>query len=699
MIEIIRGSNEKPVSTEELVDALSEKLKDSEGLIYIGYPIIATSLGSATLDVVLVTPEHGMVIFDVIEGTGIGKDNNSEVRDEIYLNATSRLLQTKELTKNRKLEVGVNVATYAPAVSQLDDSEIFHDKSSVNAFLDEIADIDKNSSYFLNLKSAIQAVTKLRASNRRRDIKKTDSRGAKLKAIEDSIAHLDSKQNRAVIETVEGPQRIRGLAGSGKTVILALKAAYLHSAYPDWNIAVTYNTRSLHGQFKDLITKFTIEQKGEEPDWEKLKIVQAWGSSRSTGIYYEFCQANDITYYDFRSASFRLSRAHPFARACKNALEEASKRSYIKTNYDAILIDEAQDFAYPFLQLCYAFLPKPKRLVWAYDELQNLEQMRMPSPKELFGVDLTNEPDAPKEDIILERCYRNPGPVLVTAHALGFGVERKEGLIQMFDSPSLWSEIGYKVIDGALEKGKKVVLARDKETSPDFLENHSNIDDLIIFKSFKSLDEQADWITSEIEKNLNDDELRRRDIVVISLDARKLKEDTALIRAKLYDKQISCHIPGDTTSPDVFFQDESIAFTSIYRAKGNEAPMIYIVDGEVVAEGSELISKRNKLFSAITRSKAWVRVTGIGEGMDALKEEFEKIKQKQFRIEMQLPTDEEMEKLRVINRDLTKTEIKEREVIGKNLEFLVKKLKSGEIRPEEIGGLEQLKIILDEQKS
>jgi superfamily I DNA and RNA helicase len=31
-------------------------------------------------------------------------------------------------------------------------------------------------------------------------------------------------QSKAVIETVDGVQRIRGLAGSGKTIVLALKA-------------------------------------------------------------------------------------------------------------------------------------------------------------------------------------------------------------------------------------------------------------------------------------------------------------------------------------------------------------------------------------------------------------------------------------------------------------------------------------------
>ena len=92
-----------------------------------------------------------------------------------------------------------------------------------------------------------------------------NSRGAKLKRLEDSIATLDNRQSRAVIETVNGVQRIRGLAGSGKTIVLALKAAYLHVQHPDWRIAVTFNTRSLKGQFRRLINNFSVEQAGEEP--------------------------------------------------------------------------------------------------------------------------------------------------------------------------------------------------------------------------------------------------------------------------------------------------------------------------------------------------------------------------------------------------------------------------------------------------
>ena len=48
------------------------------------------------------------------------------------------------------------------------------------------------------------------------------------------------------------------------------------------------------------------------------------------------------------------------------------------------LVDEAQVFSPYFLQLCYNMLKKPYRLVYAYDELQNLSSQSLPSPEQIF---------------------------------------------------------------------------------------------------------------------------------------------------------------------------------------------------------------------------------------------------------------------------------------------------------------------------
>ena len=47
--------------------------------------------------------------------------------------------------------------------------------------------------------------------------------------------------------------RAKTTAGSGKTIILALRAAYLHTQNPEWKIAITINTRSLKGQFQTYV--------------------------------------------------------------------------------------------------------------------------------------------------------------------------------------------------------------------------------------------------------------------------------------------------------------------------------------------------------------------------------------------------------------------------------------------------------------
>ena len=69
----------------------------------------------------------------------------------------------------------------------------------------------------------------------------------------------------------------------------------------------------------------------------------------------------------------------------------------------------------------------------------------------------------------------------------------------MFEQDTLWKDIGYEVADGQLEDGKRVVLQRTPQSSPEFLEKHSNIDDLIVFKSFKSKEEQDSWVAEQIK--------------------------------------------------------------------------------------------------------------------------------------------------------------------------------------------------------
>ncbi|MBF0419007.1 MAG: ATP-binding domain-containing protein [Magnetococcales bacterium] len=717
MVTIIRGSTNKPVSSQQLASFFANRNTKFDGFLYLGYPIIGTSEGPYPIDALFISRNLGLVVFSLIEGNDIGISQAQESQDDSYNKLEAKLRTHKILMKGRHLQVPIKPVTFAP---------VCHDTTKFSTIDYPVCnenDLDTwlntcrwdDASVFESLVSVIQAISTIRRGRKKRDIKKKDSRGAKLKNLEDSIANLDNHQSRAVIETVDGVQRIRGLAGSGKTIVLALKAAYLHAQHPDWRIAVTFNTRSLKAQFRQLINTFTIEQTNEEPDWDNVQIMNAWGApggGERTGIYYEFCQNNGVEFYDFNSEKLTFGSGNEFIGACQAALAQCSNAKNI---YDVILVDEAQDLSPAFLQICYEMLKPEKRLVYAYDELQNLGSLSLPPPEEIFGkrpdgspkVRLTpSQPGRPQQDVILEKCYRNSRPVLVTAHALGFGIYRTPdndtatGLVQMFDHNRLWLDVGYQVTDGKLEDGHDVVLSRTDESSPVFLEDHSSIDDLIQFHCFDSMVEQTQWVADAIRTNLTDDELRPDDILVVNPDPLTTRSVVAPVRQLLYEYGINSHLAGVDTSQDVFFDSEgkSVTFTGIFRAKGNEAGMVYILNAQDCYSSHRNLARiRNRLFTAITRSKGWVRVLGFGHGMRLLMQEFERLRNNDFNLRFQYPSEEIRKRINVINRDMRDDERRLINTQSKNVEQLIKDLEAHRVYPQDLGSaqVKRLKSLLD----
>lgn len=687
MIETVWGSTEKPVSSNRLAEVLSAE-GDLAGVLYIGYPIIGTPEGSFPIDALFISPLKGIVLIDLVEGKTL--TDYARLQDDSYNKMLAKLLQHPALIRKRELQVKPKTLTFAPAITQLpnDDEHPICNSENVVSAIKSLDNIDNQ--YFPTLVAVIQAISTLRRGRKKRELRQAESRGAKIKQLEDSIANLDSQQSAAVVETFEGVQRIRGLAGCGKTIVLALKVAYLHARHPDWLIAVTFNTRSLKKQFERLITTFVLEQANEEPDWEKIRILNAWGAPGGvdrTGIYYEFCRDHGVEYLDFNAAKGRVGSDKAFEYACDAALQGV--KAFVPS-YDAILVDEAQDFAPSFLLLCYEYLKYPKRLVYAYDELQNLGHRSLPPVEDIFGKNpdgsprvIITPPEAgkPKQDIILDRCYRNSRPVLSTAHALGFGIYREGGLVQIFENKNLWFDIGYEAHEGEIEDGQSVTLRRTPDSSPSFLESHSHVDDLIQFLAFETPQEQTSWLVSSIQKNIREEELLPEDVVVINPDPLTTKAAVGQARQALFQLGINSNLAGVTTIPDVFIEPGTITFTGIFRAKGNEAAMVYIINAQDCLPSlfsNQVALARNRLFTAITRSKAWVRVLGVGRDMLTLKAEFERAKAENFSLKFRYPTEEERKTMRTVNRDMSLVEIERNKKRRVNFKDIIDSLESGE---------------------
>lgn len=662
MIEIREGISNKPASAKKLLTFFKEKQDSFNGVIYIGYPILYTAGESLIIDALWISPEYGIIVFHLIDGhVESSQSEIIDIQNELYSKVESMFIGYSKL-KNRRTFLGIiDVITFAPLISSESlENKIISSEENLNKCINSFLNTwnDYTETLYTTKLSIVQSMIHLKPTTKR-NITRFDSKGANLKTLENAMATLDADQEKAVIESFDGIQRIRGLAGSGKTVVLALKAAYLHALNPQWNIAITFNSRSLKKQFIDLLNIFSIQRTGQPFDENKVHIIHAWGSSRQgNGVYYNFCISHGITFLnvdDAKKIKF-ASKEHekPLIEfVCRKAINEVNTE---KTLYNAILVDEAQDLSVSFLKLCYKALDNNKRLIYAYDELQKLDEgSSLPKPIDIFGRDAD-------KDTILHVCYRNSRPVLATAHALGFGIYRDENklinkepkLVQFFDEPKLWAELGYESLGEELTHGNNIILSRTKKSSPEILENYAV--DVIDFKTFNNHIEQAEWVSNQIINDLNNEDLLHKDILVINPVSYATDKSISELRKNLLDHGINSHIAG-AFNPDVFYEDNSITISGIRRAKGNEVPMVYIINAHDCFSGYSLMKLRNILFTAITRSKAWVRVLGIGNKMDDLTDEFYKVKNNSYKLEFKYPTPDEIKKMNIIHREKSENEI------------------------------------------
>jgi superfamily I DNA and RNA helicase len=245
---------------------------------------------------------------------------------------------------------------------------------------------------------------------------------------------------------------------------------------------------------------------------------------------------------------------------------------------------------------------------------------------------------------------------LTLAHALGFGIYREGKLIQHFDDPALWEDIGYRVVNGVLAPSSQVTLERRPDSYPPYFSELLDREDAVVCRTFADEDEQARWIADSIQTNLTTDELEKDDILIVLPNAVSAKRDASIIMDALAQKGIDAHLAGVTQSLDRLFDKRSVAIANIFRSKGNEAPMVYIANSQHCYSGHELITLRNTLFTAITRCRAWVRICGWGRQMERLASEVEMVRQKNFRLDFTIPTEQELKKLRMIHRELTEAE-------------------------------------------
>ena len=113
--------------------------------------------------------------------------------------------------------------------------------------------------------------------------------------------------------------------------------------------------------------------------------------------------------------------------------------------------------------------------------------------------------------------------------------------------------------------------------------------------------------------------------------------------------------------------------------------MVYIINAQDCHSSlRNLASIRNQLFTAITRSKAWIRVLGVGSRMKEIIKEYDKLKSQGFKLQFIYPAEKQREQLRIVHRDMTTAERRRLEQRQKSLFDLIKDIESGNIHIEDL---------------
>ena len=636
----------------QAIRSLKDVLKETDGFCFYNPPIL--EIDEAELEkhsFLILSPIFGILIIDAIhdEISAISKDKMDRIfsdGDAKRYKVLAKIVNSKELRDCKDERLKVENIIYSPHFFYFNREQAFKlfpeniDKiifsNTVLNFIDNLKTkfnkaIDKKIwNILINEISGISAVIKKRV----RSVDTSKRKAFVISEVEKQIQDLDidPEQIKVGQQIPPGPQRIRGLAGTGKTIILSMKAAYLHFYYPEWNIVYTFNTQSLYDYIKNLIAKFyKYFSGGSEPNWEQIKIMHGWGGTWKEGLYSYIANLlgeKPKTFLEARNLIEHKNNIELLGKLCANILGKYQ----VPEMFDAILIDEAQDFHKGFYQFAYKLLKKPKRLVWAYDELQSLEEVTIPTTKEIFGEDgsglpLVNlddvYPGGIEKDIVLNRAYRNPRVILMLAHFYGMGIFRKEGPIQFLPNKESWEDLGYS-IDGEWKTGNKVKIKRPEKNSPNLIEKYTDHREIVNVKMFDAKEDEIIWVANSIKENIDEDILPE-EILVIGLGFKKSFDTLRSLQLSLNELGINAIITGRDVKRDIFKAPGHVTISTVFRAKGNEAQVVYVLNFEESEIEDRIIQARDMAFTSMTRTKGWLYITGIGPVMKELFEEIENI--------------------------------------------------------------------------
>jgi len=361
---------------------------------------------------------------------------------------------------------------------------------------------------------------------------------------------LDEQQCRVARHLKRGHRLIKGPPGSGKTLVLVYRCCLLRKFDPKVKrvLFVCYNI-ALVSYLKRL-----LQEKGLGVGPEGVEVFH----------FYELCSwilKEPVKYDESDSAYYEL--------VVQCALEEAKKSTRFP-KYDAVFVDEGQDFSSDMLRIIVEILHPGGDLVIALDNYQDLYRRR--DSWRSLGIEIRGR------SLHLERVYRGTAEIFKFSQQF-IGIPNKQGVKQ-----TLFPE-------GTAVSG----------TLPE-LHCCRNLEDLINF------------MIDDIGKKLLQGEYKKSEVAIIyddkqytaegfRYDARDLPR---MILARMEAASIITNwVSQDVRSKEMFdITTDRVSLLSIHSSKGLDFDLVYLIGADNIIPSEETRSYLSRLlYVALTRAK------------------------------------------------------------------------------------------------
>jgi len=359
------------------------------------------------------------------------------------------------------------------------------------------------------------------------------------------ISLLDLEQENIAKSLGDGHYLLKGVAGSGKTLILAYRVRYFSQLHPDWKILFVCYNISLRKYVEAIINNLMPDglSKVEILHFHELVKIKT-----NENIPLHNNESSED--YDLRVGT---------------TLEYAILNNRIfGGKYDAIMIDEAQDFSTEWLRGVKGLINKNESLTISYDPAQEIY------PRKRIWKDANIEVVGGRRSRRLKRSYRNTHQILQLAIKF---MKYDEYIGKDSDDP-----------DSPLAP-EEVTKQGEKAVFKNFIDNGILISDL----------------AKEIKDLLRSGKYQMKDIALLCTSRRLINQ----LYGALSNYGITLNIfPTPTERINLDINSNDIKAITCESSKGLEWNVVFILGAENMPRENRIAKyEKNILYLSLTRAR------------------------------------------------------------------------------------------------